>query len=307
MDGIKLSREVYTSKNREQDSRKCHENMTNRLPAISDGNLNYEECVKQWVSIIGSQKADCLCLCGMKVSEQYYFVNTKNKKICALGVECAKRLNATALKNYKNSLKTKGICWVCGTYQKNLNSHYSLKGHLAKQKELFDAFKVKLNELCKEHIKTQLAHVSVVNTSGLIKLQANEIKKDVFSHLKVSESLIVPCYHSKKVSLTIVLSGKVKFLPTKFDKLVLSCSIKDVNGLENLRNVFYWNYNDVYKFCSDKDVSLKVSPEQKTALCANFCTKDKIEVEFGFEGIYKYGNTWYPLFKLLNFSKLISV
>lgn len=143
MDDIHKVGGVWKSVKNETDARKCHRHMTDRLPVLSESN-SYELCSKEWTFIAGHKSYEGrqgICLCGMAIEHEYYFMNDITKNVCVMGVECCKRVNKCAVDNYIQSLKSKGICWLCRTNHKDLKTHHKSRNHkeiLRKHKEYFE-------------------------------------------------------------------------------------------------------------------------------------------------------------------------
>lgn len=162
MSGIIKINGVWRSEKVEMDARKCHLNMTNRLPVLSSSSV-YSECCPEWTCITGHKDAETdengktlrsgICLCGMRIGREFYFMNDVSKNICVMGEVCCKRQNSTAFRKYIESLKKKGHCWVCNTKHQDLGTHYSSISHNVKQIEYLNNFKEVLKKLLQKEYK----------------------------------------------------------------------------------------------------------------------------------------------------------
>jgi hypothetical protein len=161
MDKIIKENGIWRSIMIESDAKKCHLNMTERLPVLSESD-DYNECTIEWKYINGHKEGlvdedgkkikDSVCLCGKEIADQYYFRNDKTGNICIMGSECCKRINNTALTIYKESLKKKGSCWLCFTSHKDLDTHYNSKNHTKKVEEHMKKFNDSINTLLDKKI-----------------------------------------------------------------------------------------------------------------------------------------------------------
>jgi len=148
MDKIEKIGNLWRSVLCEKDARKCHTNMSTRLPLLSLAK-DYKECCAEWSLITGHKEGQTsrgkklknnLCLCGQMISDEYYFMNGITKEICVMGCKCCERVSAEILKAYKESLKKKGKCWLCDTNHKDLETHYASKNHGVKLRIHMETF-----------------------------------------------------------------------------------------------------------------------------------------------------------------------
>ncbi len=156
MDEIIKCGNVWRSSRPETDAKKCHLNMSNRLPLLSSIN-NYKDCCSEWTSITGHKEGtrkedgnkikDKLCLCGMKISDEYYFMNNKTKNICVMGSVCLIRHNKAVYDKYIESLRKKGTCWICKTKHNNLETHFNSEVHKKQHLKFIKDFKIKLDRI----------------------------------------------------------------------------------------------------------------------------------------------------------------
>lgn len=164
MDQIHKISGVWRSMKQEDDAKKCHINMSKRLPLLSMGE-NYELCCGEWLHISGHNEGlkdengksikSSICLCGQKISKTYYFMNNKTKNICVVGSECCKRINASAFKLYNESLKKKGTCWLCNTKHRDLETHFNSVNHKKALGAHQEKFIIKLNILIRKKVENE--------------------------------------------------------------------------------------------------------------------------------------------------------
>ena len=139
MDQIVKSQGVWKSKDVEMNAKKCHMNMSKRLPLLSN-EKEYANCCNEWTVItghrIGSKNKESICLCGMAIRDEYFFMNNSTKNIVVMGYVCVRRHNKAAYDKYVESLKLKGVCWLCNTKHKDLNTHFNSCNHKIKVEKL---------------------------------------------------------------------------------------------------------------------------------------------------------------------------
>ncbi len=138
----------------EPDTKQCHINLTNRINFMSSNN-NFNQSCEQWTNIIGNEEYTeaTLCLCGMKIYKTYYFINHNTKQIAQIGEQCCIRINKTSVKNYKESLKIKGNCYLCKTNHKDIETHYNSKNHKNKHIKFSEDRKSTLSSFIVNHVK----------------------------------------------------------------------------------------------------------------------------------------------------------
>lgn len=103
---------IYRAQEQTTDTRQCHRNLTNRIPAISNS-TSFHDCANEWIDVTDwssrfeHQSTEELCLCGMKICNVFFIVNKHTKVKAQLGSECIKRINPKLMEQYEKEQKEK--------------------------------------------------------------------------------------------------------------------------------------------------------------------------------------------------------
>ena len=136
---------IWRSINEEKNTKKCHENLTERLVYLSDSDKFSDAKYEWYVSSETEIGHESLCLCGMNITDMYIVVNKINGKSAYIGSTCVTRINNESLKSYKKAQRA-GYCMACNKEFANIDRHEKSKNH--KRNQYFYDVKVKNSRKC---------------------------------------------------------------------------------------------------------------------------------------------------------------
>jgi len=186
---------IWRSVKHEPNTKTCAMNLLARIPELSTKN-NFGDCRKEWTAITGMSydKNTELCLCGMRIyKEKYFFYNKLTDNTALIGCNCCKRINFRAVKKFKESLKKRGVCWVCNTNHKDLDTHYDSINHLQKLKGLKRDFHWKLVLVISKKLEKINKEITLINK---LKLNNKCIEEKCLKYIpKTEPEWKVRCLH----------------------------------------------------------------------------------------------------------------
>jgi hypothetical protein len=135
-------------------------------------------------------------------------------------------------------------------------------------------------------VSKRIANVSVIEMCQLTTIGAKTI-------LSLDET---------PVSLKFILKKcTVKYMPDKFDKLVLTLDEECLEELKNFQNIL--SKEGIENFIKDETISLKVNTEQKKLL-KNINTQDILNVSVDFNDIWTLNDKKFVSLKLNQFKRI---
>ena len=120
----------------------------------------------------------------------------------------------------------------------------------------------------------------------------------------------VVIFETREPANFLMESVRVKFLPTKFDNLVVQIDDETCEALDDIRYHALDHIDPIYEFYSTKrktaDFSIKLNSEQKELVLKNLKIGNYINVVISYTGLAYYApnDMWYPKFILQKIKKV---